>query len=29
MNLKEEIGQIIKKRRKVLKMEQVDLQDYA
>jgi len=29
MNLKEEIGQIIKNRRKELKMEQVDLQDYA
>ena len=29
MNLKEEIGQIIKNRRKELKMEQIDLQDYA
>ena len=29
MNLKEEIGQIIKNRRKELKMEQVDLHDYA
>ena len=29
MNLKKTIGQIIKTRRKELKMEQVDLQDYA
>ena len=29
MHLKEEIGQIIKNRRKELKMEQIDLQDYA
>ena len=29
MNLKETIGKIIKARRKELKMEQVDLQDYA
>jgi len=29
MQLKEEIGQIIKDRRKELKMEQTDLQDYA
>ena len=27
--MKEEIGQIIKNRRKELKMEQIDLQDYA
>ena len=29
MNLKEKIGQIIKNRRRELKMEQSDLQDYA
>ncbi len=29
MNLKEEIGQIIKNRRKELNIEQTDLQDYA
>lgn len=29
MNLKEKIGQIIKNRRRELKMEQTDLQDYA
>ena len=29
MNLKEKIGQIIKNRRKELKMEQTDLLDYA
>ena len=29
MSLKKQIGQIIKNRRKELKMEQVDLQDYA
>ena len=29
MGLKEEIGQIIKNRRKELSMEQTDLQDYA
>jgi len=29
MNLKEEIGRIIKNRRKELSMEQTDLQDYA
>jgi len=29
MHLKEEIGQIIKARRRELKMEQTDLQDYA
>jgi len=29
MQLKEKIGQIIKNRRKELKMEQTDLQDYA
>ena len=29
MNLKKEIGQIIKNRRKELSMEQTDLQDYA
>ncbi len=29
MNLKERIGQIIKNRRRELKMEQTDLQDYA
>ena len=29
MNLKKTIGQIIKNRRKELKMEQIDLQDYA
>ena len=29
MNLKAKIGQIIKNRRRELKMEQTDLQDYA
>ena len=29
MNLKEEIGKIIKNRRKELNIEQTDLQDYA
>jgi len=29
MDLKQEIGKIIKSRRKELNMEQVDLQDYA